>query len=167
MAPQQVAVAQGAARPETFEDAFDAKPPQGPTVAAVTRETMRFAAAAAPKSMPIRKGVQPDAQAVEKARTVEGSHMVQLGSFSSEQGARRAWGIYAKRYPELSNREMVITQAVVKGKNYWRVSAAGFGSKSASAMCGKVKAKGQGCIAWHEARPLPGAVDSGVRMARR
>ena len=29
------------------------------------------------------------------------SHAVQLGSFASEQGARRAWGYYAKKNPEL------------------------------------------------------------------
>ena len=34
-------------------------------------------------------------------------------------------------------------------------------------MCGKVKSSGAGCFAWSEGRPLPGAVDTGVRMARR
>ena len=62
---------------------------------------------------------------------------------------------------------MVITEAVVRGKRYWRVSAAGFGKSSSSAMCGRVKSSGGACFAWAEGRPLPGAVDRGVRLARR
>ena len=96
-----------------------------------------------------------------------GSHLVQLGSFSSEAGAKRAWGIYAKRWPELKDHQMVITEAVVRGKRYYRVSAAGFARNEAASMCGKVKARGQGCFAWTEGRPMPGAVDLGRRMARR
>ena len=57
--------------------------------------------------------------------------------------------------------------AVVRGKRYYRVSAAGFARSEAASMCGKVKARGQGCFAWAEGRPMPGAVDIGRRMARR
>ena len=98
-----------------------------------------------------------------------GSHLVQLGSFSSEQGARRAWGIYAKRY-DLEGRDMVITKAKVRGRHYYRVSAAGFGSGDARTMCSSVKSKGHGCIAWAANSPLPGAidrVDDATRMAAR
>ena len=62
---------------------------------------------------------------------------------------------------------MVITQAKGRGKTYYRVSAGGFRIAAATAMCGKVKAKGQGCIAWADGKPLPGAVDKGYRLARR
>ena len=96
------------------------------------------------------------------------THLVQLGSFSSEAGARRAWGIYQSRYPELADRELVITQAVVNGRNYWRVSAGGYDSASARSMCGRVAASnGDGCISWAANSPLPGALDTGVRLARR
>ena len=101
------------------------------------------------------------------AAQADGTHLVQLGSFASEAGARRAWGIYTKNYPELSGHQMVISEAVVRGKRYWRVSAAGFGRSSSSAMCGRVKSTGNGCFAYAEGRPLPGAVDTGVRLARR
>jgi hypothetical protein len=64
---------------------------------------------------------------------------------------------------------MVITEAVVRGKRYWRVSAAGYDQASSRAMCGRVKNSraGEGCFAWAESRPLPGAIDTGVRLARR
>ena len=62
---------------------------------------------------------------------------------------------------------MVISEAMVRGKRYWRVSAAGFARTSATSLCGRVRASGAGCFAYAEGRPLPGAVDRGVRLARR
>ena len=62
---------------------------------------------------------------------------------------------------------MVITEAVVRGKNYWRVSAGGFARAESQAMCGSVRAGGNGCFAWAEGRPLPGAIATGIRMALR
>ena len=121
--------------------------------------------ASAPVRQDASRFAQP--QAAPIAPSAAGTHLVQLGSFSSEQGARRAWNIYTQRYPELAGHQMVISEAVVKGKRYWRVSAAGFSRTTSTAMCGRVRGSGQGCIAYAEGRPLPGAVDSGVRMARR
>lgn len=123
------------------------------------------ALAPAPAAFDTSRFVQP--QVAQAAPSAAGTHLVQLGSFSSEQGARRAWNIYTQRYPELAGHQMVVSEAVVKGKRYWRVSAAGFNRTSSTAMCGKVRSGGQGCFAYAEGRPLPGAVDTGVRMARR
>jgi Flp pilus assembly protein TadD len=102
----------------------------------------------------------------EAAGAASGSHLVQLGSFSSEKGARRAWDIYVSRYPELASRDMVITRAVVRGKEYYRVAAAGYDAGSSRAMCGRVnRASADGCIAYAANKPLPGAVDNGRRFA--
>ncbi len=132
----------------------------------------RFAAAPVVQDIPAVRAAEPRriARTVEAApvkAAASGTHLVQLGSFSSEAGAKRAWGIYAKRYPQLSAHDMVITRAVVHGKTYFRVSAAGFGRDSSRSMCSKVKSGGNGCIAWAANSPLPGAVDRGVRMASR
>lgn len=141
--------------PATFQTAFTA-----PTPAPVAQDAQRFAEVAAPRPAAASAAVAPAAAA-------SSTHLVQLGSFSSEQSARRAWDIYVKRYPELSGHQMVISEAVVRGKNFWRVSAAGYDRGSSSAMCGKVKSRGDGCFAYAEGRPLPGAVDRGTRMAMR
>jgi tetratricopeptide (TPR) repeat protein len=102
------------------------------------------------------------------ARAADGTHLVQLGSFSTEAGARRAWGIYTSRYPELAGHELVITEAVVRGRHYYRVSAGGFDRSNSRNMCNRIDgANGDGCISWAAATPLPGAVDNGVRLARR
>ena len=102
----------------------------------------------------------------EKPLPVRGGAFVCNPNRSKAQ-SRRAWNIYVRQYPELAGHDMVISEAVVRGKHYWRVSAAGFGRSTASSMCGRVKSSGGGCFAYAEGRPLPGAVDTGVRLARR
>ena len=76
------------------------------------------------------------------------SHAIQLGSFSSEQGARRAWGYYAKRNPELRTFKMKITPAIVRGKSFWRVAATGLDNSGAGGLCSKVKSRGGVCFAY-------------------
>ena len=96
------------------------------------------------------------------------SHLVQLGSFASEAGAHRAWDIYVGRFPELANHDMVISEAVVRGKRYWRVSAGGFDRSASQSMCRSVRSSGSGCISWAANSPPPGAVNSAaVQLARR
>jgi len=103
--------------------------------------------------------------------TGRSTHLVQLGSFSSPGNAERAWKIYQNRYPTLRDHDLRITEAVVNGKNFWRVAAAGYDYSSARSMCSSVKMSGFGCIAHAEARPLPGALPqgsgSGPMRARR
>ncbi|MGZ3172589.1 MAG: tetratricopeptide repeat protein [Croceibacterium sp.] len=153
------------AEPSDFQAAFASVAPAGGSIAQVTQDAMRFVSQPAVQTAAVRHGAAP--RYASAAKQSAGSHLVQLGSFASAQGARRAWGIYSKRYPELSNHQMVISEAVVGGKHYWRVSAAGFGLASSQAMCGRVKSSGEGCFAYAEGRPLPGAIDTGTRLAFR
>ncbi len=170
-----VALASGAAPAEpmapeadfqaAFADTAPIAPPAAQMVTAtpetVSRPVVQPASAErAARAAPARTGSTALAQAA-------GSHLVQLGSFSSEAGARRAWSIYEKKYPQLADYRMVITKAVVRGKTYFRVSAGGLSRAAAASTCSSVKRKGQGCYTWAEGRPMPGAVDTGVRFARR
>jgi Flp pilus assembly protein TadD len=150
-----------------FQAAFAASAPSAPAPAPVVADTARFVQAPVVQAAPARTATASAAPAARASARADGTHLVQLGSFSSEQGARRAWGIYTKKYPELAGHEMVISEATVRGKRYFRVSAAGFGRATATSMCGRVRAAGAGCFAYAEGRPLPGAVDNGVRLARR
>jgi len=161
-----------ATQPRTFEAAFATRAPDGASAPQMMKSAIDFASKPVVQRAPARYGaVAPKPQAERIAnRTAKlgtGSHLIQLGSFLSEQGARRAWGVYAKQYPELSNYDMVITEAKIRGKRYYRVSAGGFASAGANSMCSTMKARGQGCFKWAEGKPLPGAVDSGIRMASR
>jgi Flp pilus assembly protein TadD len=103
-------------------------------------------AAATPAAKP--RSAAPAVRVAAAAPAAAGSHLVQLGSFSSQQGARRAWGILAARNPELKNTRMTITPAVVHGKNFWRVAAAGLNSGGASGLCSTVKTRGGVCFAY-------------------
>lgn len=85
------------------------------------------------------------------------THRVQLASFFTEQGARRAWGIYTAKNPELRKYRMTITKAQVRGKTYYRVAAAGLnGSQGARSLCGTVKARGMACFAYATSTGVPG-----------
>jgi hypothetical protein len=92
-----------------------------------------------------------------------GSHLVQLGSFSSPQGARRGWGILAARNANLREYRMVITAAVVHGKNYWRVAAAGFDAGTAHGMCSTVRNRGGVCFAYAATQAPAGALPNGTQ----
>lgn len=167
--------------PADVREAFAAPAPSGATPAQITGSMIAFVSNPVVQKMPARYGAEaapaPEsrpAARVAKADTpppafeaANGKHLVQLGSFSSREGARRAWGIYAREYPGLDRYRMVITKARVRGKTHYRVSAGGLERADARSMCSTVKARGQGCFAWAEGRPLPGAIDTGVRMARR
>jgi hypothetical protein len=95
------------------------------------------------------------------------SHLVQLGSFDTKAEATRGWAALQGKFPQLADHDVVITEAVVNGRTFWRVAAAGFGPSSAKSMCGTVKSAGRGCFAYAASNPPAGAVDRGVRMAAR
>lgn len=113
----------------------------------------RAAPARKSRAVAPRHGLVPEMNA-----SSGGSHLVQLGSFSSKDNAERAWKIYMSRNPRLHAFDKTITQAMVDGKTYWRVAAGGFNKRGASEMCSAVKSRGHGCIAYDESHPLPGAV---------
>lgn len=150
-----VAVAAVAPAPEAVE-----APAPAPVVQAVANWAPIAAEPAAPAARPsiavaqnggsLRMAKPAPARVAVRPATVAkgGSHLVQLGSFSSPQGARRAWGIFTAKNPELKNSRMTITQALVHGKNYWRVAAGGFNSASAGGLCATVKHRGGACFAY-------------------
>ncbi len=95
------------------------------------------------------------------------THLVQLGAFESRAVAESKWGEFKRRFPQLAQHDVVITEAQVNGRTYFRVAAAGFGARTARSMCNTVKASGRGCFAYAASNPPAGAVDRGVRIAAR
>ncbi len=179
---------QAAARPDPDPAGpIDPRPSAGEQISAITR--MEPVAESADAKLPARyvsrpvvqpapAGSRPVAAAVPSSpvkavRSASGgeAYRVQLGLFASAASADRAIEIYKRRYPSLRQEDMRITQAIVRGKKYWRVAVAGYDRGSARAMCSDVKGSGHGCIAYAEARPLPGALPqragSGPMRARR
>lgn len=137
-----------------------------PVVQAIPASAIRAPrgiAMAAPRPAPRRM-----AFAAPVPTNARGTHMVQLGSFFTQQGARRAWGIYTAKNPELRGYRMMISQAQVRGKTYFRVAAAGInGHQGAWGLCGTVKSRGMGCFAYAARQGVPGTKSAApTQMAR-
>jgi Flp pilus assembly protein TadD/cell division protein FtsN len=151
----------GAAGPEATSSVFATAFSSPVQPAAPVAQPVARSAAPAIASAPVRK-----ARKVAMAKNIfpgvkaaaNGSHLLQLGSFSSRGNAERAWSIFLSRNPELASFDRTVTEAVVGGKRYWRVSAAGFDRGSARQMCSTVKTRGGDCIMWAAGKPLPGAI---------
>jgi Flp pilus assembly protein TadD len=123
-----------------------------------------------PTPAPVPAPARPATAKPAPVRAAGAGHAVQLGSFLSEDGARRAWDVYVNRDPSLREREMRITQAVVNGRRYWRVAAAGYDASTARSMCSAVRSRGRDCLAYAERQPRSGSLPSGAvaqRLARR
>lgn len=135
-------------------------------------------AAAAPQRMVANPVVQathrgariaPVAAPAPAAGGARGSHVVQLGSFASADGAQRAWRHFAARNPGLGSYHNQITQVAVKGRAFWRVQAVGFTSLApARQMCQSVKVKGGVCFVMSDPSAVtPQGRVAPTRMAQR
>lgn len=124
--------------------AFDefARPVSSTLIAPQSRAAARPASVRAAAARPVR------ATRADFAVADSGTHVVQLGSFSTEQNARRAWTVFTARNPELAKARMVITQANVNGRTFWRVAAASYEGSTARGLCSSVKARGGACFAY-------------------
>jgi len=141
-----------------------------PPAASLIRQQSAAAPAAPTYDGPLSRAGDA-AEPVRARPPVNPTHLVQLGSFSSPENAQRAWKIYQQRNPALRDHDLVITEAEVRGKRFWRVAAAGFDRSSARSMCSTVKRSGYGCLAYSKTSPLPGALPSranaGAMLASR
>jgi len=131
------------------------------------RASARAPVARSAHAEPARQTAAKPATARAPAKLAAGDHRVQLGSFLSADAAERAKGVYARKYPQLDRASFQVARAEVNGRTYYRVSAGGLAKASAQSMCSSIKAAGNGCLAYAAARPLPGTVDTGMRVASR
>jgi Flp pilus assembly protein TadD len=138
-------------------------PGRAPVRVAASPAPARARAVAAPPAAPRAKPVAASMPS-DKAKA---SHLIQLGSYDSKVEAERGWNALKAKFPQLKDHTPVITQAQVNGRTFWRVAAAGFGPKSAQAMCGTVKSAGRGCFAYAASSPPAGAVKGDVKLAAR
>jgi Flp pilus assembly protein TadD len=87
--------------------------------------------------------------------------VVQLGAFSNDTNAERAWQ-QAERQFALTDHDPMTTTIAINGRTLHRVSVAGFASQSdAARMCSSIRARGGACFV----RATAG--DASVRWAAR
>ena len=163
----------------TFAQAFEAP---APSVGTVTPSGIRYVSNPVVQQLPVRAersaprmasrtSQRRMAATVAPAPVVSdksaATHLVQLGSYDSKVEAERGWTVLKAKFPQLKDHKLVVTEAVVNGRTFWRVAAEGFGPRSAQSMCSSVKSAGRGCFAYAASSPPAGAVNSTVRMASR
>ncbi len=79
--------------------------------------------------------------------SVGGSHLVQLGAFSSTASAQAAWNKYSAKFGALHGLKSASSSVTVNGKKLTRLAAVGFGNAaSANATCSKIKSQGGVCF---------------------
>ena len=104
-----------------------------------------------------------DTQPAPSAKSVAGTHLVQLGAYSSPANAKDAWNTLQSRYGVLKGFDSASSSVTVNGKKLTRLAATGFGNKAAAdAACRAVKAKGGDCIV----RSVGGNTATPVQMAQ-
>lgn len=100
----------------------------------------------APAAKPVR-AVKLAAGRPAKAEAADGSHVVQLGAFSSAKNAERAVAFYSRKNPQIAGHKLVVSQAKVHGRLFWRVAAAGFDAAGAHGACSQLRQSGSACFA--------------------
>ncbi len=101
---------------------------------------------------------------------VPGTHVVQLGAFSSAANAEAAWGKLSKRHGVLSGLNSASSTVTVNGKKLIRLAASGFGNAgAANAACQQIKAQGGVCLVRSNVgeTPVRMANNQGRRVASR
>lgn len=144
----------GANQPEEASPAPAAAPRPAASVAAAFRNLPK------PTFAPAHVAEAPAARrtASQPTRVAGGTtHLVQLGSFRTMDGAKRAWAIFQTKNPKLKDHALRITEAQVNGQRYYRVAAEGFDRGSAESLCSTVRKGGSPCLAYSDRSPLPGA----------
>jgi Flp pilus assembly protein TadD len=145
-----------ASQPERHDSPRPTVQPISPSAfEAAPRAVSHVAARPAPRS---RLAAAAEQVFAARSSTAHAStHLVQLGSFSSEANARRAWNIFTAHNAELRNYRLTITPAVVNGRNFWRVAAAGLDGNAARHLCSDVRNRGGACFAYAANRAPAGA----------
>jgi Flp pilus assembly protein TadD len=176
-APAVAAAPAAAPAPTAFAEAFAAAPAAVAQPGFISQPVVQpIPAASRPVRAKREEGFAPQAAAAPRpasrataaaprqAAAANGTHLVQLGSFSSEASARRAWRVFTARNPELRSYRMTITPATVNGKDFWRVAAAGLDGGTAQRVCAGVRNRGGACLAY-AASAVPGRGQRELAMA--
>jgi Flp pilus assembly protein TadD len=112
----------------------------------------------APVAQPVRPAfamIQPIPAATPSATSQKaqvrpvksGGYVVQLGAFSSAEGADQAWRKISSRYQNVRNFGPIANKAQVKGHIYHRIAVSGFDSlDEAKRLCAGLKANGSHCF---------------------
>lgn len=147
---------------EGAEPAGRVDPTRMPEEPAVTPEEREAAAkkvaadkaaatkAAATKAVPADKA-KPAAAPVKtadapKAVPASGAGMIQLGAFSSDAAAAKAWTNLSKRFAYLAELNKSVSPAKVGDGTVYRLRVSAGTAANAANLCGKLRVAGENCV---------------------
>ena len=102
------------------------------------------AAKAQPK--PAATSVKTPDAAVKAAPAAAGSAMIQLGAFSSDAAAAKAWTNLSKRFAYLADLNKSVSPAKVGDGTVYRLRVAAGTAANATNLCGKLRVAGENCV---------------------
>ncbi|HET6526010.1 SPOR domain-containing protein [Sphingopyxis sp.] len=127
-----------------------ARMPEEPAVTLAERQ----AAAKKASPAPAKAALQEKAKPVAPVKTAEtkaappapGSAMIQIGAFSSEGAAAKAWTNLSKRFAYLAELNRSILPAKVGDGTVYRLRVSAGTAANASNLCGKLRVAGENCV---------------------
>jgi hypothetical protein len=120
--------------------------PEEPAVIAQAQAAKAEKDKAAAKAEADKKtDAKPDAVKAAPAAAA-GAGAVQLGAFSSEASASKAWASLSKRFSFLADLNKSVTPVAVDGGTVYRLRAAAGSAANATALCGKLRVAGENCV---------------------
>lgn len=88
-----------------------------------------------------------DATATDVATAAApGSSWIQLGAFSSEAAANKAWGNLSKRFAYLADLNRAVSPAKIDSGTVYRLRVSAGSAANAQSLCGKLRVAGENCV---------------------
>lgn len=149
--PSKMPEAPAVAAPKVAEPAKAAPAPAKAAAPADKAEMVKGPApvAKAPvvasKAPPPKPAPVPAKSTPAAATAAGGSATIQLGAFSSEESAAKAWISLSKRFGFLQGMSKSVAPASVNGGTVYRLRASAGNAASANDICNKLKVAGENC----------------------
>ena len=127
-----------------------ARMPEEPAVTLAERQAAAKKAAPAPAKGAPQEKAKPVAPAktaeTKPAAPAPGSAMIQIGAFSSEGAAAKAWTNLSKRFAYLAELNRSILPAKVGDDTVYRLRVSAGTAANAANLCGKLRVAGENCV---------------------
>lgn len=135
-----------AVTPEEREAAAKAAAAKAKADAAAKAEAARIAAADKGKAKPAATSAKTGETAAKGPGAAPGSGTIQLGAFSSEAAANKAWTNLSKRFPYLADLGKSISPTEAGEKTVYRLRASAGSAAGAQSLCAKMRVAGENCV---------------------
>jgi hypothetical protein len=114
--------------------------------AAAKAEAARIATADKGKPKPAAMSVKTADSATKDKAEGAGTATIQLGAFSSEAAATKAWTTLSKRFPYLADLGKSVSPVKTGEKTVYRLRAGAGSAANAASLCAKLRVAGENCV---------------------